>query len=275
MGLRPLDLAAWIELDEAHGRELALKRRILAQHRDQVLRVQPAAAEAVFELHAVLGEHLCRTFPAVFAAAASGLSLRATGETFAPPATAEEAFIQMAAWVQEDLCLMSPQPPVRLEAGCVCFPSRWSLADKMGLDSDGIHGPVPRFAGALAASTTAYLEKVQLHKPVWRLNWTIHDSDQLFAPVAVHRALGLTARDVLDRTFLRVERQTLRRLPRTGYVVFTIRTYVTSMAAVAADPGRRCLVHEVIETLPDDLAAYKGLAAFRPALLEALGASPG
>jgi hypothetical protein len=40
-----------------------------------------------------------------------------------------------------------------------------------------------------------------------------------------------------SRVRMRVERQTLRRLPRTGAIVFGIRTYQTPLETLAAEPG--------------------------------------
>jgi dimethylamine monooxygenase subunit A len=58
---------------------------------------------------------------------------------------------------------------------------------------------------------------------------------------------------------LRVERQTLRRLPETGAILFTIRTYVHSLAdALPHQPDRERLA-AALEAIPDDVRAYKSL----------------
>ena len=41
----------------------------------------------------------------------------------------------------------------------------------------------------------------------------------------------------VDRVRLRSERQTLRRLPRSGAIVFTVRTYKTPLEQLAREPG--------------------------------------
>ena len=51
----------------------------------------------------------------------------------------------LATW-QEDLCILLPSPAdgkLRLVAGLVSFPMRWSLLDKMGHEMHRIHKPVP------------------------------------------------------------------------------------------------------------------------------------
>jgi len=57
---------------------------------------------------------------------------------------------------------------------------------------------------------------------------------------------------------LRTERQTLRRLPRTGAIVFTIRTYLTPVEHFKDEPG---VVRRLIGALRgwgDDIGKHKG-----------------
>jgi len=276
MGLRPLDLAAWIEPDATDAARLMLKAELLREQRALVLGAEPDTLDACRELYALLADHLPRHHPLDYHREQGQLRVLATGRTYpnSPPADSdpETLLACISLWIQEDLCLLSPVAPVRLTAGSVCFPSRWNLPEKLGLDSGAIHQPVPGFKAALAGPTRNFLERITVEKPVWRLNWTIHDSDQLFAPHPIPGRQDLTEASVLDATFLRVERQTLRRLPATGAVVFTIRTYLHSMKDVAADAMRREVLRQTLRTLPEEVVAYKGMATLIRPLRTALGA---
>ena len=277
MGLKPLDLAAWIEPDATDAARLTLKADLLRRERALVLRAEPDTVDACRELYAVLADHLPRHHPSDYHSEQGHLRVHATGGSYplSPPedSDAETLLASISLWIQEDVCLLSPAAPVRLTAGSVCFPSRWNLPEKIGLDSGAIHQPVPGFKAALAGPTRNFLERITVDKPVWRLNWTIHDSDQLFAPHPIPGRQDLTEANVLDATFLRVERQTLRRLPATGAVVFTIRTYLHSMRDVAADAIRREALRQTLRTLPEEVVAYKGMALLIRPLQGALGAT--
>ncbi|KAF7799082.1 hypothetical protein EIP86_010312 [Pleurotus ostreatoroseus] len=61
---------------------------------------------------------------------------------------------------------------------------------------------------------------------------------------------------------LRVERQTLRRLPKTGAIVFTIRVYLTPIEELAKEPGIPGRMASAIRSWPDDVARYKARSAF-------------
>ena len=53
---------------------------------------------------------------------------------------------------------------------------------------------------------------------------------------------------------LRTERQTLRRLPRTGAIVFTIRVYQTRLEDLAKEPGVPGRAASAIRGRPEDVA---------------------
>jgi hypothetical protein len=87
------------------------------------------------------------------------------------------------------------------------------------------------------------------------LNWTLLDSPRLFQPASARR----TPIEGLEEWYFRVERQTLRSLPRTKAVVFTIRTYVTSAAMLCRrDQMFAETLILAIETAPASVQEYKG-----------------
>ena len=65
-----------------------------------------------------------------------------------------------------------------------------------------------------------------------------------------------------EALFLRVERQTLRRLPRTGGVVFTIRVWRDPLASLAGDPARLAAFARAWRGATPEFRAYKGLAPY-------------
>lgn len=57
---------------------------------------------------------------------------------------------------------------------------------------------------------------------------------------------------------LRTERQTLRRLPRTGAIAFTIRTYLTPVEELEKEPGVARLLAGALRGWGADIGVYKG-----------------
>ena len=55
---------------------------------------------------------------------------------------------------------------------------------------------------------------------------------------------------------LRTERQTLRRLPKTGAILFTIRTYITPVTRLVEEPGVPSRLASAVRSWPDVVARY-------------------
>ena len=87
------------------------------------------------------------------------------------------------------------------------------------------------------------------------------------------RSADLTAENAGEQLWLRVERQTLRRLPQSRAVVFTIRTLVRRLDEVAADPGVAGAMAERLREMEPGMAGYKGMPALREPLLAWLDAA--
>lgn len=260
MGLKPLEWANWLEFGRDEAAQLALKKKLFAEHRSQVLHLLQGTDALCFELRERLENHRREFYPQKFMPSE-------------PPKSGADAMEQISRFTQEDWCLLSQkdQEPYKLVVGSVCFPSRWNLLEKMGKDADGIHEPVPDYSKFLAAPAKNFLDKLSVDRPMWRLNWTIHDSDQLFCPGPVPSRTDLREENILSHTVLRVERQTLCRLPKTGAIAFSIRTHITPMGELAADPERKKLMLASLEGLPEETAIYRGMGPFWGVLKKALG----
>jgi Protein of unknown function (DUF3445) len=65
----------------------------------------------------------------------------------------------------------------------------------------------------------------------------------------------------------RTERQTLRRLPKSGAILFTIRTYVSPVTELGKERGIPARMASAIRSWPADVAKYKALALYENVLL--------
>jgi hypothetical protein len=156
----------------------------------------------------------------------------------------------------DDLCLLGAEPGLPLLAGAVLFPSHWHLADKLGRPLAEVHDYVP---GYPAPQVDRFLGRLRPGQVVWRRNLLLHRDGELHAP-------GARTDDVpVDRWWLRSERQTLRLLPRTGGVLFTIHTDTAPLADL--DQGTRRALADHLEALPPTWAPYAGVGHHLPDLL--------
>jgi hypothetical protein len=256
MGVRPLSLDTWLEVNDATiDAELALKRELIAYRYDEI--VATAGGTGVVAA--------CQELDDLVVDWWSGRDARPP-----EPDGSLHPIVRVALRTQEDWCLLAgPAGDVPLlVAGCVCFPTRWILAEKLGRSATAIHGPVAFYDDQLAAPVDRFLARLRVGAPVWRANWNLVDDDalcQAYLPEPGRR-LTCTGDDVADLVQLRVERQTLRRLPNSGAIAFGIRVHQESLRALEADPGALTRLLSAIRALPAETFAYKGLAAFWPEL---------
>ena len=269
MGIKALDLQEWIEIDERFAAQLAVRRQLLDEERSAVLAALPESGPGQRELLALLLDHLPQRFPGQFRRADGAIENSATGERFALAAW-DEAPLELAGrLVQEDLCLMQRgDAGYRLVAAVLCFPAHWRLADKLGHPLQVIHEPVPGFDERLADPVDRFFTSIQVARPVWRLNWSLVDAPTLFRPPE-HRGhpQPISAEHAGRELWLRVERQTLRRLPRSGDVVFSIHTYVDPLEDAIDSPEAAQALAARIREMPDAMARYKSILPIRAPLL--------
>jgi len=261
MGLRPLAPHAWLEVDHQRDRDLAEKAELLATAHDVVVGTLASSTAAQQELEEAILNDL---------AAHHNLDSRGHDRRDEAP------IVRAARGIQEDLCLFERTGATWvMSAACVCFPSRWTLSEKVGRTLEEIHGPVPGYADALAGPVEALFNRLQPDRPVWRLNWTILDTNELHLPTpSARRGLHLP-NDLATMTF-RIERQTLRALPTTGAICFTIRTYVAPIGELIAEqPTLAGDLASTLRTVNVDMADYKGWATLLPSLISWLDSVAG
>ena len=110
-----------------------------------------------------------------------------------------------------------------------------------------------------------------------RLNWSVLDDPALFQPAGKWRvdgATGITEDNAGSRTYLRVERQTLRRLPASGAVLFGIRVHCYELGRAIDRPSRAAELAAAVRALPADIVHYKSLLPFREPCSDGLTANP-
>src|SRR4029079_12117732 len=123
-----------------------------------------------------------------------------------------------------------------------------------GRTMDVVHGPVPYYERHVSTPVDHALSRLTEERLVARANWGVADHAALFQPAINLRPIGFSSVEEAARgLWLRVERQTLRRLPESGAIVFTIRTYQQRLRAVP--PGSVVIVF-TIRTYQQRLADY-------------------
>lgn len=184
---------------------------------------------------------------------------------------AGDALRVAAGLVPDDLCLLALRDGAWvLVAGSLHAAGGWRLAEKLGRPLLGIHEPVPGYAEQLGRRVQRIFDALQPGPILARANWTLHDNATLFLPFGHHGwPDGLTPEAALVRIFTRTEVQTLRKLPHSGAVLFTIRTSIRPLGAWSAE-SRRALA-AALRSMHPAIQGYKRIAPLLP-VIEAMAA---
>jgi hypothetical protein len=179
--------------------------------------------------------------------------------------------IELGRKLEPDFVLLQPDAAgaFRLLAGCVCFPSSWSLEEKMGRPLEEIHGVVPGLNTQLARPISGFLAKMAPGVSWLRANWGLSRSSELNQhPVRKLPRLDASVR--ADEVWLRVEWQSLVALPANQGVLFGMRIEVLSLAQMKEDPVVAEGLRRALRTMPEAMAAYKGIAPARERIVSFL-----
>lgn len=244
MGLRPIAIDQWLP-DRITDPERARKRQLLADPNALVFAEVDASRP---------GQQLILD---AVETAVGGLNAAEPRDNVAPLVTA-------SLLVPDDLCLMERDgDSYRLTAACVCSPSYWLLAQKIGRTLDGIHGPVPTLNDKLGPTMLQFFARLPDAAVFERRNWLLHTNPEPYQPrsEAWHH---VTQQDV-EALVIRSERQTLRRLDERR-VVFTIRVTCHSLSEVVGFPEAAHDLLMALDTLDAAEREAKGYEYFAPAV---------
>ena len=284
IGLKPLSLDDWIEPGPDLEDQLDEKARLYAEIPEKVFVEEPDSRGVQAEVLDLLVEHLPRRFPDIYRKDGDAMLIGQGGRRVllgADPASLRTASLLVA----EDLIVMRKgEGGWRLAAGSLCFPSSWSLVEKFGKPLQDIHAPVPGFGpGTRSADLINRMFDGLQGQAVERYNWSIQAGSALYHPLSgqqrIDRASGRPTKfpdgDIDGRAFIRVERQTLRKLPVSKDILFTIRIHIDPLKVLDRHPDRVALAESFaaqLDAMEEAQLDYKGLTSDRDRLAARLRA---
>jgi hypothetical protein len=169
-----------------------------------------------------------------------------------------------SAW--EDMCLLARRPgeaAYRLVGAAVAFPTDWRIADKLGHPMIALHTPIHGYAEQLASPVDQFMAKLKPDRIYGRCNWFVSPTPALrwLAEGPPEQQFAhITPENAGETLFVRSERQTLRKLPKTGAIVFTIGIYVAPLSTLSRANVAR--MAESLATIPEPEARRRGAAHF-------------
>jgi len=237
IGLAPIDQADWLEGGEV---EPAPRKDALFETARNLVWAEtdgsrPGQEEVLALVEAASGRKGDPRFPPLYAA---------------------------ARLVADDLCLMEKRDDGNwtLTALSLSAATFFTASGVVGKHLSALHGPVPTFEDRLLSRVSRIFDGLRPDLILQRRNWTVVNTEALHTPdPAPIRARIAGIADPAAELFVRVERQTLRRLPLTGGALFAIRVWRHPLGALRDDPTRLAAFARAWRSAGPDFRDYKKL----------------
>ena len=290
MGLLKIPEKEWFEIFDQQERafQMAEKRKLLASSHSNIFVADPAAFMASKEVLDLMLKHLPTVRPDLYSRKNQTIRLEPHSKFEAEEWSTDlkkdglHPLDLAARLVQEDLVIMLPSDNKQgrrsmewwLAAGSVAFPSRWNLKQKFGMPMSIIHAPVPFYKKQIQATVDKFFNQMPCDEIYARRNWSLYDNASLHQDGAIDlsgkKYKPITSSNAGKRLWLRVERQTLRKLKETGAILFTIRIHLRQLKNIVGHDGVAGRLAKALSALPPKMKAYKRTDIFTDSVLSYL-----
>jgi dimethylamine monooxygenase subunit A len=174
---------------------------------------------------------------------------------------------------EPDFVILDREAPHQVKGGCVCFPSGWSLREKVGKSLFLTHAPVPGLNDDLSANISKLLSRIEVGQFFQRSNWGLTGSAQ-FDQHPRHEIPAIAVSADPRRVWLRIEWQVLTAISgaagMAAALLFGIRVFHVPIEEVKLSPELASRLARNLETMPDAVAQYKRLDQCRGGLAKYL-----
>lgn len=286
VGLQAISPRDWLIVDEDYASVMRGKRAQLACAPARFYKTLPGSRDAQRELHRMVVSHLVDAHGERFSLTSGMLTSNADGKTWDLRDPSVEPLWQLSDFVQEDFMLLQDvDARSTITAASNAYSSSGRLVDSVGRDIRWAHEPVPTLTPMLGSRIDRILQSVHADAPCARFNWQLTPLGSLFFPPDPHaanksalQAVSAQLRDdpamAPSLLFIRVERQTLRRLPETRAVAFSIHTYSDALSALIPDAVSRKALLKLLASYPLERLQYTEMDTIHAAVIAWLESLP-
>ncbi|MBV7267309.1 heme-dependent oxidative N-demethylase family protein [Erythrobacter ani] len=183
----------------------------------------------------------------------------------------EGALAEAAQTAHEDMCLLTRadgEDVYRLIGAAVAWPTDWQPKEKIGLPLRALHAPIAGYEAQLATGVDRFMDTLKPGPIYGRCNWFIAPTGErrwLTAGKPGEQFAHVTRQNAGETLFVRSERQTLRRLPETSAILFTIGIYVEPLGALR--PHNIASLAQAARTLLAGEGDRRGAPAYADSLI--------
>ncbi|KAF8150626.1 hypothetical protein B0H34DRAFT_784890 [Crassisporium funariophilum] len=264
MSLKKLERNHWLELDSSYRERIAERKEIFNRHGRNAVNLLPGGEDACSELVETVIQFLCIRYPCQF-------SFNNRTRVFHNAILGADYDLKkispltfLLENVPDDFMIMMEDAKTGfyvLKGGSTCTGMGWNMAGKIGKNLQEIHLPAPDYKEKMLMSMDRFFSKLTSDQPIQRASWQLEIGKPLYLqpddPLFPPRFKQLEDLS-LDDIYLRVDRQSLLRLPRSRAIIFGVNVIFTPITVLRNEPYIPRLLATVLRDGKRNLLDYKG-----------------
>lgn len=304
MGIKNLDIQDWLLVEPTYKHRIENKKLIIrSQHpaypaskdtRRSTFFIKDEAIPAIKEFYNTVVTYMREKYPMYFKLDGDMIHNLITDEKIPAVACDDDKAVEylesLALTIEEDFLILLKDPSREHEkdgteyffkAGVFGFAAGFDPRDRFDMPLSFIHHPIPGYEEKLKLSMNRFFNRISPGQFVTRSNFSVQTHNKLYVDDsnkghnlpkdAIQVPLDVNSLDFVNDVHYRSERQVLTKLPESGAVVFTIRTYLIPMHEIKSEGKEVCeRFIGAINGLPEDISYYKRAGEWGPPLIEYL-----
>jgi hypothetical protein len=280
LGLRRIRPESWILIGAGHAGMMRQKCARLDDNPSFYYRTLPDSLPAQRELRERVTAHLVVDHPQSFERRGSVVRSLVTGQTLDLADDTTEPLLQLSYLIEEDFMLLDEFAGApRITAAANAYSSSGRLVASVGHDVAWAHEPVPRLTSKLGGRINKVLGSIHAAFPCERFNWQVtplatvffpHDDPHAANAAAMHAIVETLRRDphrAGELLWMRVERQTLCRLPDSNAVAFSLHTYSDPLSCLQSDVESARAILALLNNYSEERWKYSEMDIVREPLM--------
>lgn len=274
----------WLELESTYRERIAQRKELYARHGTKIIDMLPGSEGACVELMEMVIQFLCVRYPNQFQLDSSGIFHNRILEESIDTKDIKKPLAFLLENVPEDFLIVQENKETGLyyfRAGVSASAVGWNMSMKIGKPLHEVHGPVPFYKEKMQHSMDRYVShffaqksdslkpvgrfftKMACDRPIQRGSWGFEVGQPLYLQTDDPHWAGRDVQDPdldINDIHLRVDWQTLRRLPKSRAIVFNFKALFTPVTHFRDEPFIPRLVAAVLQESERPFMEYK--AAF-------------
>jgi hypothetical protein len=232
------------------------------------------------ELRDRVTAHLLSDHPHSFQRTGSVVHSVSTGQTLDLNDGSIEPLLQLSYMIEEDFMLLDERDGApRITAAANAYSSSGRLVASVGHDMEWTHAPVPQLTQRLGAKINRVIRTVHPATPCERFNWQLtplasvffpHDNPHAANAAAMQHISAELQRDPAragELLWIRVERQTLSRLPDSNATAFSLHTYSDPLSGIRSDAESLRAILALLRNYTEERWRYSEMDIVREPLM--------